>query len=118
MMKADDILIKRIYEPASKTDGARILVDRLWPRGVSKVEAELDAWLKDIAPSTELREWFHHEADLWSEFRKRYFAELDKNLDAVAELREWAKKGRVSLLYAAHDEAHNNAVALREYLLR
>ncbi|MBE2211777.1 MAG: DUF488 domain-containing protein [Xanthomonadaceae bacterium] len=117
-MKADEILVKRIYEPASKTDGARILVDRLWPRGVSKVEAALDAWLKDIAPSTELRDWFHHDDALWSEFRKRYFAELDKNLDAVAELREWAKKGRVSLLYAAHDEAHNNAVALREYLLR
>ena len=118
MMKADDILIKRIYEPASKTDGARILVDRLWPRGVSKVEAELDAWLKDIAPSTELREWFHHEADLWSEFRKRYIAELEKEPAAVSELQGWVKKGRVTLLYAAHDEAHNNALVLKEYLLR
>ncbi len=117
-MKADDILVKRVYEPASKADGARILVDRLWPRGVSKVEAELDAWLKDVAPSTELREWFNHETARWSEFRKRYIAELDKEPDAVAELQAWAKKGRVTLLYAAHDESHNNAVVLREYLLR
>ncbi len=116
-MKADEIQVKRIYEPADKTDGARILVDRLWPRGVSKVEAALDAWLKDIAPSTELREWFHHDDTLWSEFRKRYIAELHKAPEAVAELREWIKKGRVTLLYAAHDEAHNNAVVLREYML-
>lgn len=116
-MKGSDVLVKRIYEPVDKADGARILVDRLWPRGVSKEEADLAAWLKDIAPSTALREWFHHDAPLWSEFQKRYRAELDAAPDAVAELRDWIKKGRVTLLYAAHDEAHNNAVALRDYML-
>lgn len=120
MVKAGDLLLKRIYAPASKADGARILVDRLWPRGISKIEAALDAWLKEIAPSTALREWFHHEAPRWEEFRKRYLAELDvaPAAEAVSELRGWMKKGRVTLLYAAKDADHNNAVALRDYLLR
>ena len=114
------IELKRVYEPADKADGARILVDRLWPRGVSNEEAALDAWLKDLSPSTELREWFGHDPDKWAEFRRRYFAELEGEAEtaALAELRGWVKKGRVTLLYAAHDEAHNNAVALRDYLQR
>lgn len=115
-MSPHEILLKRIYTPAEKTDGARILVDRLWPRGISKVEAGLDAWLKEIAPSTQLREWYHHEVDLWDEFRKRYIVELEAMPQAVDELRGWIEKGRVTLLYAAKDEAHNNAVVLRDYL--
>lgn len=117
-MKGSDIRIKRIYDPADEADGARILVDRLWPRGVSKTKAGLDAWLKEIAPSTELREWFHHEAPAWEAFRKRYVAELDAMPDVVAELRDWMQKGRVTLLYAAKNVIHNNAVALRDYMLR
>ena len=117
---AHAIELKRVYEPADKSDGARILVDRLWPRGVSKEEAALDAWLKDLSPSTGLREWFGHDPAKWAEFRKRYFAELEgeAETEALAELRGWVGKGRVTLLFAAHDEAHNNAVALREYLQR
>ena len=117
---AHAIELKRVYEPADKSDGARILVDRLWPRGVSKEEAALDAWLKDLSPSTGLREWFGHDPAKWAEFRKRYFAELEGGgeTEALAELRGWVGKGRVTLLFAAHDEAHNNAVALREYLQR
>lgn len=117
---AHAIELKRIYEPADKGDGARILVDRLWPRGVSKEEAALDAWLKDLSPSTALREWFGHDPDKWAEFRTRYFTELEgeAETEALSELRDWMRKGRVTLLFAAHDEAHNNAVALREYLQR
>ena len=108
--------IKRIYEKPSRTDGARILVDRIWPRGVSKKKAALDVWLKDIAPSTSLRKWFGHDPARFSEFRRRYRAELRLNKIAVKELRDWLKKGRVTLLYAAHDEQHNQAGVLAEYL--
>ena len=98
-----------------------MLVDRLWPRGISHAELGEDTpWLKDIAPSDALREWFGHDPEKWTEFRRRYFAELEGEAEtaALAELRGWVKKGRVTLLYAAHDEAHNNAVALRDYLQR
>ncbi|RAZ92723.1 hypothetical protein DPM33_02270 [Mesorhizobium hawassense] len=115
---AFDIPVKRIYEPPAEADGQRVLVDRIWPRGVAKKDAALALWLKDIAPSDALRKWFGHEPERWAEFQKRYRAELDANGDAVAELRELLREGKVTLLYGAHDEKHNNAVALADYLLR
>jgi uncharacterized protein YeaO (DUF488 family) len=114
--KAHDIQIRRIYEPPRADDGARILVDRLWPRGVSKEEAKLTLWLKDIAPSTELREWFGHDPSRWHEFSRRYRAELKANEAAVAEIAEFLKSGRVTLLYGARDTEHNEAVVLADYL--
>ena len=113
---AFDIAVKRAYEAPDKADGQRVLVDRIWPRGVRKEDAELTLWLKEIAPSDELRKWFGHEPERWAEFQERYRAELDGNGEAVAELRGLLREGRVTLLYGAHDEAHNNAVALAEYL--
>ena len=110
------IAVKRIYEPPSDKDGQRILVDRIWPRGVSREAAALDLWLKDIAPSTELRKWFGHDPSRAKGFRDRYRAELDSNPEAVAELCSLADKGDVTLLYAAHDEQANNATVLAEYL--
>lgn len=110
------IQVKRIYEPAAKADGQRVLVDRVWPRGLSKEAAKVDHWLKAIAPSTALRKWFGHDPAKWDEFRRRYAAELDANPDAVAELHDLAKRGKLTLLFGARDEAHNNAVALRDYL--
>ena len=117
-MSRHDIRLKRAYAPASDDDGIRLLVDRMWPRGVSKQKIKTEAWLKDIAPSTELRQWFGHVPERWEEFRKRYARELDANPDAVAELRQWLKHGRVTLIYGARDEERNQAVALRDYLLR
>lgn len=107
------ISIKRIYEKPSKTDGRRILVDRVWPRGVKKEQARIDLWLKDIAPSTELRKWFGHDPEKWDEFRKRYRSEL-KNNAAVRILKRELAKGPVTLVYSAKDEAHNQAVVIRE----
>ena len=109
------ISIKRIYEPPSPADGRRILVDRLWPRGVSKANARLDSWMKDIAPSTELRRWFDHRPERWPEFRRRYIYELKEN-PALSTLRELAADRPVTLLYAAKDEAHNEAAVLAELL--
>jgi DNA-3-methyladenine glycosylase len=110
------VRIKRIYEPPAAEDGYRILVDRIWPRGVSKERAKLDLWLKEVAPTTQLRTWFHHEDPKWPEFRRRYRAELDGN-PAVAELRALVSEhDRVTLLYSAHDEKENQAVVLRDYL--
>jgi uncharacterized protein YeaO (DUF488 family) len=107
------VTTKRIYEPRSRADGVRVLVDRLWPRGVSKDEAKLDLWLKEIAPSTELRKWFAHDPSKWAEFKKRYRAEL-KNNDAVVELKRLVRRSKhVTLLYAARDAAHNEAEVLR-----
>jgi uncharacterized protein YeaO (DUF488 family) len=116
--KTPGFRVKRIYEPASADDGVRVLVDRLWPRGVSKQKAHIDAWLKDIAPSDGLRKQFHGQADTWKEFAAAYARELKEEpaKAAVAELREKAKHGPVTLLYAARDEDHNNAVALRDWL--
>jgi uncharacterized protein YeaO (DUF488 family) len=106
---------KRVYEAPAKDDGTRILVDRLWPRGIKK--EKLDAvWIRDVAPSTELRKWFRHESPKWAEFKRRYFEELDANPGAVEELRKWVGKGRTTLLFAAQDEEQNHAVALVEYL--
>jgi uncharacterized protein YeaO (DUF488 family) len=115
-VKKSSIAIKRAYEAPERSDGMRILVDRMWPRGVSKEEAEIDLWLKEIAPSTKLRQWFGHEAPKWEKFREKYFKELDANGDAVAELKACLEKGNVTLVYAAKDEEHNNAVAIGEYL--
>ncbi|MDF3213908.1 DUF488 domain-containing protein [Mesorhizobium sp. M7A.F.Ca.CA.001.09.2.1] len=113
---AFNIAVKRIYEPPAAEDGQRVLVDRIWPRGVSKQDAALTLWLKDIAPSDELRKWFGHEPARWAEFQERYRAELDGNGAAVTQLRGLLGNGKVTLLYGAHDEAHNNAVALAGYL--
>lgn len=113
-----DLPIKRVYAPPAQDEGRRILVDRLWPRGIAKAALADVPWLKEIAPSTPLRGWFGHQPAKWREFRRRYFAELDAQPAAVAELRALARHGRITLLYAAHDAEHNNAVALRDYLLR
>ena len=112
------IKVKRIYEAANPADGFRILVDRVWPRGLTKEAARIDLWLRDVAPSTPLRKWFGHDPALWDEFRKRYFVELDQNPGPVEQILSKAKKKRVMLLFAAKDEQHNNAVALKEYLAR
>lgn len=108
--------IKRVYDEPDAGDGLRILVDRLWPRGLSRDKAAVDQWFKEIAPSAELRRWFGHEPERWSEFRRRYFAELDRNPEAVAMLRKTVGRRRATLLYAAKDGEHNNARALRDYL--
>jgi uncharacterized protein YeaO (DUF488 family) len=112
------LAIKRIYDAPARSDGYRVLVDRLWPRGVSKERAELDLWLKEIAPSTELRKWFGHDAKRWREFQRRYRAELRANKQAVDKLRRLAERRRVTLLYGARDGDHNEAVVLRDYILK
>ncbi len=112
-----DIQIKRIYEDPDKDDGYRLLVDRVWPRGVSKEEAHLDVHSPDIAPSTELRKWFGHEPPKFAEFKKRYVKELKDQSEELVRIRSLAKKQRVTLLYGAKDEEHNQAVVLREVLL-
>jgi uncharacterized protein YeaO (DUF488 family) len=110
------IKIKRAYEQPTPEDGTRILVDRLWPRGLTKEKARVDLWLKEIAPSTELRKWFGHDPARWIEFKRRYRAELKQNKDLVAHLKAEVKKGPVTLVYGAKDEQHNDAVALLEAL--
>jgi uncharacterized protein YeaO (DUF488 family) len=110
-----EILLKRAYEPAAKSDGKRVLVERLWPRGIKKEALALHAWMKDVAPSTQLRKWFNHDPEKWNEFRKRYFAELSANPDSWRALIENAPS-RLTLVYSSHDQEHNNAVALREFL--
>lgn len=112
-----DFQVKRVYEPADAGDGFRVLVDRLWPRGVSKARAQLDLWLKDIAPSAELRTWFGHDPAKWDEFRARYFRELGEHQGDIDTLLEKARQGRVTLLYGARETEHNDAVALHEYLM-
>lgn len=111
-----NLKIKRVYEPSDKNDGTRILVDRLWPRGLAKAKAGVDIWLKELAPSAELRKWFGHDPDKWTEFKKRYLVELAENDEQLARLREEIKKGTVTLLYGAKDEEHNDAVVLIEFL--
>lgn len=110
--------IKRVYEEPSKSDGKRILVDRLWPRGLTKEKAAVDMWLKEIAPSTDLRKWFGHDPAKWNEFQKRYIKELDANPEPVNTIKELAKKGTVTLIYGARDEEYNDAVVLRGYLAK
>ena len=108
--------IKRVYDKVEKADGVRVLVDRLWPRGVSREKAGLDRWLKEISPSTELRTWYGHDPARWEEFKARYFRELDQHNEVIGELVEQARAGRVTLLYASTEKRINNAVALKEYL--
>jgi uncharacterized protein YeaO (DUF488 family) len=110
------IRLKRAYEPAKRADGTRVLVDRLWPRGLSKEKARIDHWFKEIAPSTALRKWFGHDPARWERFRERYRRELDENAGAVDQLRALARRGTVTLVFGAKDELHNQAVALRDYL--
>lgn len=114
---APNVRLKRAYEPADAEDGTRVLVDRLWPRGVSKVDAALDQWMKEIAPSTELRKWFGHDPDRWEEFCRRYGAELHRNVELLSQLRSLARQGPVTLVYSAHDEVHNDAIVLRNVIL-
>ncbi len=111
------VVTKGVRVPATPQDGARVLVDRLWPRGLKKAALRLDAWLKDVAPSEALRRWFGHDPARWTEFRRRYFAELDQHSETWRQLLAAAARGPVTLLFAAHDAEHNNAVALRDYLL-
>ncbi len=112
-----DIRLKRVYEPASPEDGFRVLVDRLWPRGLSAEKVQAGLWMKEVAPSDELRRLFHHDLARWTEFRERYFAELDANPEPVQKLLQYAALGRLTLLFAARDVEVNQAVVLREYLL-
>lgn len=111
-----EIALKRAYDPAEETDGYRILVDRLWPRGVSKEEAKLDVWQKDIAPTDALRKWFDHDTEYWGEFRRRYLAELKKHQAQLRELAARAAREKVTLVYGAKDREKNQAVVLRQYL--
>ena len=110
--------LKRVYDPPANSDGRRILVDRIWPRGITKADLQIDAWLKDLAPSTELRKWFGHDPAKWDEFRKRYAGELEQRSEALEELVEKARAGHVTLVFSAKDTEHNNAVALKEHLER
>lgn len=116
-MKTESSLqVKRVYEPPSTDDGIRVLVDRLWPRGLTKATAAVDLWLKDVAPSVALRRWFNHDPNRWTEFTHRYAAELDRKKAAIAALAGAVRHGRVTLVFGARDERHNNAVALYSYL--
>ncbi len=108
--------LKRAYDPVSKDDGTRFLVERLWPRGLSKAKLRVDAWLKDVGPSTALRQWFSHDPHKWPQFRTRYFRELDSRPESWQPILSAARRRRVTLVYSSHDERHNNAVALKEYL--
>ena len=108
--------MKRVYDKALPEDGVRFLVERLWPRGIKKTDLRLDDWLKDVAPSAALRRWFSHDPQKWTEFQKRYSAELDSHPEACEQIRSAARHGLVTLVYSSHDTEHNNAVALKEYL--
>jgi len=108
--------LKRVYDERNEQDGARFLVERLWPRGITKSALADAQWLKDVAPSEELRKWFHHDPARWNEFRRRYFAELKHRKDRLSPILEAARKSTVTLLYSSHDSEHNNAVALKEFL--
>lgn len=108
--------IKRVYEEPARGDGLRVLVDRVWPRGLNKERAAVDEWYKELAPSTELRKWFAHDPQKWSEFKRRYFREIERHPETVDELLRLARRRRLTLVFAARDSEHNNAVALRGYL--
>ncbi len=110
------LAIKRAYDPPAASDGKRLLVERLWPRGITKEALKADAWLRDVAPSTELRKWFSHDPEKWAEFQRRYRAELDAHPEAWEEILAAAREGRVTLLFSSRDTEHNNVVALRDYL--
>ncbi len=110
------IALKRVYESPASSDGFRILVERLWPRGLSKKDARVDLWLKDAAPSTDLRRWFDHDAEKWPEFRRRYFAELEGRAAAIEPVLERAREGAVTFVFASRETRYNNAVALKEFV--
>jgi uncharacterized protein YeaO (DUF488 family) len=112
------IRVKRTYDPSARGDGWRVLVERLWPRGIKKESLDADAWLKEVAPSTELRKWFNHREERWEEFRHRYREELNENPDAWRPILDAARRGTVTLLYSAHDTRHNGALVLQEYLTK
>jgi uncharacterized protein YeaO (DUF488 family) len=114
---AANVKLKRAYESPSPEDGSRILIDRLWPRGISKKKAALDHWMKEIAPSTELRKWFGHDPARWEEFRRRYAEEVHQNPMLLDQLRSFAQHGPITLVYSAHDQVHNDAIVLRDLLL-
>lgn len=116
-IKASNVRLKRAYEPPARNDGARILIDRLWPRGVKKDDAALDQWAKDLAPSTALRKWFGHDPERWQEFRIRYAEEVRQHSEQLTQLRALARTRPITLVYSAHDEVHNDATALRDFLL-
>ena len=116
MSSQPDIQIKRVYDEPSDDDGFRVLIDRLWPRGLAKDKAAIDQWCKEIAPSTELRKWFDHDPEKFVKFRKQYNAELDAHVDLISEILTTANGRRITLLYAARDREHNHAVVLRDYL--
>ncbi len=117
LISASHLLLKRVYASSDAADGTRVLVDRLWPRGVSRTRAALDFWTKDVAPSTELREWFGHDPDRWEEFCSKYREELSHNIEVVGTLHALAVKGPVTLLFGERDEVHNEAAILRSFLL-
>jgi uncharacterized protein YeaO (DUF488 family) len=108
--------IKRVYDPVADDDGQRLLVERLWPRGIKKIDLKMDEWFKDVAPSTELRKWFSHDPEKWTEFQRKYFNELDANPESLQPILDAAKKGKVTLLFSSHDAERNNVVALKSYL--
>jgi uncharacterized protein YeaO (DUF488 family) len=112
------IALKRVYDPVSHSDGTRLLVERLWPRGVSKAKLRIDSWLKEVGPSTDLRKWFSHDPTKWAEFRRRYFRELASRRELWQPILSAARRGTVTLVYSSHDTEHNNAVALQEFLRR
>jgi uncharacterized protein YeaO (DUF488 family) len=114
---AGNVRLKRAYATPAADDGTRILVDRLWPRGLSKERAAIDQWMKDIAPTTGLRKWFGHDPTRWEEFRRRYSKEVSEKADLLDQLRSLARQGPITLVYSAHDEKHNDAVQLRELIL-
>ena len=114
---ATNVRLKRAYERPGRGDGTRILIDRLWPRGVTKEGAAIDEWFKDIAPSTALRQWFGHDPARWQEFRRRYVGEVRQNSDRLSKLRALARQGPITLVFSAHDQIHNDAVVLRQLVL-
>ncbi|MGH2644195.1 MAG: DUF488 domain-containing protein [Chitinophagaceae bacterium] len=111
-----EIKLKRVYEAPEKSDGYRILVDRIWPRGMTKEKASVDLWLKEIGPSNDLRKWFGHDPEKWVEFKNRYMKELETDKEEIATLKQHISKGALTLVYSAKDEAHNQAVVIKEYL--
>lgn len=115
-IKEANVQLKRAYDPPKRSDGTRVLVDRIWPRGVKKADAEIQEWMKDIAPSSALRKWFGHDPKKWDEFRNRYRAELKERPEQLEHLRMLARKGPITLIYSARDQKHNNAVALRDLI--
>ncbi len=112
------LVVKRVYEPAEKEDGYRILVDRLWPRGLTKAKVAADEWLKDVAPSTELRKWYGHDPEKWKEFQRRYTEELKDKKELLKAIKNRAHKEKVTLLFGAKDEGHNEAIVLRDYITK